>query len=152
MLGRTAFVVLLAIGCCPGAVGAAQRTEVTVVSGDLVHHALTNDLFHIGDLWMKVKPDTEFHRWLSQGIDRKVTITLTPNADRFADAKDTRILRGSLMHETAPNATPVVHILFLKDELTGSVGAVTFETADSETATKFDSYDDADVSIVIEIR
>ena len=43
--------------------------------------------FHIDDLWLKVTPDTEFHRWLSQGIDRDVTITLTANADRFADVR-----------------------------------------------------------------
>ena len=57
------------------------------------------------------------------------------------------------MHQTAPNARPVVHTLFLKDELTGSLGAVTFQTTDLATAAKFDSYDnDNDVSIVIQIK
>jgi hypothetical protein len=47
--------------------------------------------------------------------------------------------------------SPVVHVLFLRDELSGSLGAVTFETADLETATKFDPYDNTHINIVIAI-
>ena len=82
------------------------------------------------------------------------------------DGKSVRILSGRLIHGTAPNPTPVtsnvvgnlpegnssvVHILFLKDDLTGTLGAVTFETADLDTARKFDAYDGARVNIVIKI-
>lgn len=41
--------------------------------------------------------------------------------------------------------------LFLKDELTGSFGAVTFETADRVTASKFEPYDGAHINIVIQL-
>ena len=46
----------------------------------------------------------------------------------------------------------MVHILFLKDELTGTFGAVTLQTTDRATALKFDGLDDANVSIVIRIK
>ena len=77
------------------------------------------------------------------------------------------ILSGTLMHETAPSPTPaitdvvgrlpagnlsVVHVLFLEDELTKSIGAVTFETADADTVAKFDVYDDTPINIVIKIE
>jgi hypothetical protein len=42
--------------------------------------------------------------------------------------------------------------LFLKNELTGGISAITFETADRETATKFDFYDDAPINTVVEVK
>lgn len=150
---RALLLVVLGLG-----VGAAQPTagdaDVIVVSGKLAHHRLTDELFHIGDLWMQVVPDTQFHRWLSQGIDRHVVVTLTATPATFADRdRDTaRILRGALMHGTSPNTSPIVHIIFLKDELSGSVGAVTFETNDPVIAKKFDAFDDGEVGIIIEIK
>jgi len=92
---------------------------------------------------------------------------MTAHPDRFADAKNVRILSGTLMHQTAPAPTPaaanvfgnlppgdspIVHVLFLKDKLTGSLGAVTFETADLVTAAKFNDYDGTYLNIVIEIE
>jgi len=74
-----------------------------------------------------VPADTEFHRWLSQGIDREVAIILAANVERFADARDVRILTGSLIHGTAPRGTSTIHILFMCDEVTQSVGPITFE-------------------------
>ncbi len=44
-----------------------------------------------------------------------------------------------------------MHMMFLQDEETGSVGAVTFQTDDQVIAQKFDAFEDRDVSIVIEI-
>ena len=46
----------------------------------------------------------------------------------------------------------MVHELFLKDELLGAFSAVTFETADVATARKFDIYDGAQISIVIQLQ
>jgi len=144
-------MLLLAGVSAPGQT-VVQDADVTVVSGKLAHHWLTNGLFRISDLCMQVAPNTQFHRWLSQGINRDVAIILTRNPDTFGDRDNVRILRGTLTHETAPTTSPIVHVMFLKDELTGSVGAVTFQTDDPVTARKFDVYDGADASIIIEIK
>ena len=147
---------LLLVVLCGGVGGAGpfatKGADVTVASGKLAHHDFTNDLFRIDELWMQVTPDTQFHRWLSQGINGKVSVVLTTHPDRFGDRPTIRILSGKLMHETAPHMSPIVHMIFLRDELTGSVGAVTFETDDRSTAQKFDAFDDDDISIVIEIK
>ena len=131
---------------------AGARHDVTVASGKLAHHFLTNDLFRIDKLWMQVAPDTLFHRWLSQGINRKVAIVMTATPGTFGDRPNLRILTGTLMHQTAPGTSPIVHMMFLTDEQTGTAGAVTFETDDLATAEKFDAFDDRNVSIVIEIK
>jgi hypothetical protein len=57
-----------------------------------------------------------------------------------------------MMHDTAPGESPIVHIIYLVDEQTGTTGAVTFETDDRATALKFEPFDDKIVSIVIERR
>jgi len=173
-------VASMCIGLTATRTAVAQDTETIVVSGTLngsqdaerhdiggsAEEKLPLDLFHIGEFWISVTPDTLFHRWLSQGIGRKVVIRLTTNSARFGDVRNVRILSGTLKHETASNPTPssadvegrlprgnlpTVHILYLKDELTGSLGEVTFETADLRTARKFDAYFDTDVIIVIQI-
>ena len=128
------------------------QTEVMIVSGSLAHHALTDDMFRIGELWMQVISNTEFHRWLSQGIDRNVSIILTPRPDRFADAKGVRILTGTMIHNTAPNAAPIVHEMFLKDVMTGAFSSVVFQTTDPAIAKTFDYFDNAEVSVVIQIN
>jgi hypothetical protein len=125
--------------------------DVVVVSGRLAHHFFTNDLFRIDALWMQVAPDTLFHRWLSQGINGPAAIVLTAAPEKFGDRPDVRILTGKLMHSTAPGQSPIVHTIFLVDEQTGTTGAITFETDDRATALKFEPFDDAMVSIVIEI-
>jgi len=136
-------------------VGAAQapvHADVVVVSGKLAHHFFTNDLFRIDTLWMEVAPDTVFHRWLSQGINGPAAVVLTAAPEKFGDQPNARILTGKLMHSTAPGQSPIVHTMFLVDEQTGTTGAVTFETEDRATAMKFDPFDNATVSIVIQIR
>jgi hypothetical protein len=45
-----------------------------------------------------------------------------------------------------------VHELFLKDEVTGTFGAITFETADFVTVSKFDAYDNRPINIVVKIE
>ena len=146
---------------------AAKDVEVVVASGTLEGQFLASALFHIDEFWMRVGPDTEFHRWLSQGLDRKVVILLTTQPARFDDVKNVRILSGTLIHETTPTFTSAatnvigrfpegdssfVHVLFLKDEITGSIGAVTFETADRVTADNFDAYANRHINIVIVIE
>ena len=146
---------------------AATDTDVIVASGTLDGQFLAGSLLHIGEFWMKVLPDSEFQRWLSQGKDRTLVITITTHPERFADVENIRILSGTLMRGTAPNPTPVltdvvgrlpygntaiVHVLYLKDELTGSLGPITFETADLLTAKKFDPYDNAPINIILKIE
>lgn len=165
-LTQMAVIASVLIGLGAARTSAAEDADVIVASGTLDGHFLSQALFHIGEFWMRVPPDTEFNRWLSQGIDRKVVIMLTANPARFSDVKNVRILSGILMHGTAPSPTPattdvigrlpegnlaVVHVLFLKDELTGSFGPITFETADLGTATKFEAYNDTLTNIVIQI-
>jgi hypothetical protein len=130
----------------------APARDVVVVSGKLAHHFFTNDLFRIDTLWMQVAPDTLFHRWLSQGINGPASIVVTTAPEKFGDRPNVRILSGKLMHGTAPGESPIVHIIYVVDDQTGTAGAVTFETDDLATAVKFDAFDDRAISIVIEIR
>jgi hypothetical protein len=127
---------------------ATFNDDIVVVSGELEHR---NQLLHIDDFWMQVAPETQFYRWLSQGLHKDVTIILTRNPGRYDDREDVRILSGRLMHQTVPSESPVMHVLFLQDEETGTIGAVTFQTDDQVIARKFDPFDDRAVSIVIEI-
>ena len=145
----------------------ASAADVVVATGELEHFALSNELFHINNLWIRVAEGTEFHRWLSQGIGHNVAIVLTTNTTRSTDEKDTRILTGTLIHNTAPNPTSnavnvtgrlppgdleTVHVFFLKDEVTDTFGAVTLETTDAVTMLRFQGYDDAIVSIVLKVE
>ena len=151
---RALLICLLVTGASAFAPSVAQNVDVTVVSGQLERLRFAAELFHIEDLWMQVAADTQFHRWLSQGVDRQIVVTLTADPDTFGDRdRDAaRILRGTLMHGTAPSTSPIVHTIFLQDELTGSLGAVTFQTDDPVIARKFDSFDDGEVGIIIEIK
>ena len=147
---RALLLVVVCAGVC-AAQTTARRADITVASGKLEHHFLTNDLFHIDKLWIEAASDSLFHRWLSQGINDTVAIILTTDPDQFGDRPNVRIMSGTLVHELAPSTTPIVHVLFLRDEATGTVGSVVFETADPVLAQKFDAYDDQEVSIVIAI-
>ena len=164
---RIAVIASMFIGFGATRTVAAGDTDVIVASGKLDGQFLANSLFHIGEFWMRVPSGTVFNRWLSDAVNRKVVIMLATNPAQLEDAKTVQILSGTLVHETAPNPTPanidvvgrlptgnlsVVHELFLKDELTGSFGAVTFETADFDTVAKFDAYDNAPITIVIKIE
>ena len=118
---------------------------------------------------MKVGDGTEFHRWLSQGLDHVVVIRLMADATPVGDEKNLRILTGTLVHEVAgrvtPNTTNVVgrlpegdsgfvHMFFVRDEIagTGALSPITFESADLATVAKFSAYEGAHVNIVIQIR
>jgi hypothetical protein len=143
---------LVIAALCVAAAQAPPAADVVVVSGKLAHHALTNDLFHIDALWLQVAPGTLFHRWLSQAINHEVAIIVSPDPDRWGDRDNIRILRGTLMHETAPSTSPIVHEMFLRDERLGATSAVTFETDDQVIAAKFDAFDGRNTAIVIEMR
>ena len=123
-----------------------------MIHGKLVHHRFRNALFHIGDLWMRVAPGTEFHRWLLRGAGRAAAISVTADPDDLGDLPNVRILSGRLSHQTAPSLDPVVHILFLRDDVTGGLGAVTFETEDRIIADTFDACGDVKIGIVIRIE
>ena len=149
--GSLAALALLVLSACVSRPVIPILDRSTIASGEMGHHLLTNDLFHINDLWMRVQPGTEFHRWLSQGVDRRVTISLTTTPERHADAPDTRVLTGVVIHNTAINAMVVTHILYLQDPETRLLSAITFETVNSGTAAKWDNYDNGEVSVVIRL-
>lgn len=133
-------------------IGAHQPCNaITVVRDTLEHHRITNDLFHVHRLWMRVEPGTEFHRWLSQASGGDIAIVLTTEPDSFGDMHDVRILTGTLNHGTAPRDTSVQHIICIRDALTGSVGPITFQTDDLATALLFDAYAGRRASIVMRI-
>jgi len=154
---------------CPAAkpAAAAGPVEVVVASGTMNGRFLARALFHIGEFWMQVPPNTEFNRWLSQGLDRNVVIMLSNDTSRFSDVVNVRILSGTLVRNISAAVTPAtedvmgrlpegdmayVHELFLKDEPTGILGAVTFETADRLTASKFEDYVGKPVNVIIRIE
>jgi hypothetical protein len=122
-----------------------------IASGTLEHHALTNDLFRINDFWMRVTPDTEFHRWLSEGIDRHMSISLTTHPERYGDSRAVRLLTGTLVHNTSVDAMVVTHILYVQDPETRELSPITFETVDASTARKWDEFDNGEVSVVIKV-
>jgi hypothetical protein len=145
----------------------AERPDVTLAAGKLAHHRISNELFQVEELWIRVAEDTEFHRWLSQGINHEATVVITTRTARLTDEAGTRILTGKLIHQTAPNPTPkivdvvgeippgdlpMVHIVFVRDELLETLGAVTLQTSDGATASRLEGFDDATVSIVIAIK
>jgi len=145
-------LALPAIGRIVDASAGVSRRGIEVVHGQLEHHRFMNALFHIGDLWMQVSPGTEFHRWLLRGAGRPAAISVTADPADLDDLPNVRILPGRLNHQTAPSLDPVVHILFLRDEVTGTLGAVTFETEDRIIADAFDACGDVKIGIVIEIE
>ena len=161
------FVASLLLGSGAATGRAAEPKDAVLASGKLESRLLAGSLFHIDEFWIRVAADTEFNRWLSQGLNHNAVVMLTSNADRFGDQKNMRILTGRLNHETAAKLTPtttdvvgrlprgdsgLVHTMFIKDELTGSLGAATFETADLVVASAFDKYEGAHVSVVIAIE
>jgi hypothetical protein len=165
-LASIAIAALVILGADSTHASTAKNAEVIVASGTLDGKFLADALFHIGEFWMRVPSNTEFHRWLEQGLDRKVVVALTHTGAQIGDEKNVRFLSGTLVHGTAPNPTanttnvvgrlakgdlPFVHLLFLKDDATGTFGAVTFETADSATAAKFEGLDNKHITIAIRI-
>jgi hypothetical protein len=148
---RLTLLSLLVLSACVSRPVIPILNRNVIASGTLEHHALTNDLFRIDDFWMRVPPDTEFHRWLSQGVDRRVSITLSTTPERFADKPTTRILTGTLIHNTAIDAMIVTHILYVQDPATRALSPITFETVDQHTAAKWDDYDNGELSVVIKV-
>jgi hypothetical protein len=155
----------------PGAawLEADEAAAAVVASGTLHGRFRAASLFHIDEFWMQVASGTDFHRWLSQGLGRLVVVRLTADATQVHDEKRMRILTGTLVHETAPRPTSIttnvvgrlpegdsglVHVFFVTDEIAGrgTLSAVTFETADLATVSKFAAYEGGRINIVIEIH
>ena len=168
-LARIAVIASLCIGAGAARLEANRAADAVVASGRLDGRLLAASLFHIDEFWMQVASGTDFHRWLSQGLGRSVVVRLAADTARFGDEKNVRILSGTLVHETAPKPTSItsdvvgrlpegdsglVHVFFVRDEIAGSgtLSAVTFETADLATVSKFAAYEGGRVNIVIEIR
>jgi len=112
--------------------------DVTVTSGKLARPMFARGLFRIGSLWFQVAPDAPFHDWLLNARGRQAAVTLTTNAERYVDAKNTRILSGTPVHETVPSVSPVVHVLLLQETLIGKT-AVTFQTTDALVASRLET-------------
>jgi mono/diheme cytochrome c family protein len=127
------------------------QSEIQIASGPIEHHVLTGDVFRIEKIWMRVAPNTQYHRWLSSGTGSRSTLVLTSDPRRFGDRHNVRILTGRLICNTAPSEMPIVHEFFLTDDATGAFSPVTFETEDGATAAKFEQWNNAVVSLVIEI-
>jgi hypothetical protein len=166
-LARIALIGSMLAGLGAPGMLAAQRADVIVASGTLDDRFLHQSLFHIGEFWIRVPSDTEYNRWLSQGIGHRIVILLTDDPTKFGDVANVRILSGTLIHNIAPAPTPMtedvigrlpegdmgfVHILFLKDELSGIFSPITFETKDRVEATKFEAYNGKPINIVIQIE
>jgi len=118
-------------------VGRVDR-DVTVISGKLARPMFARGLFRIGSLWLQVPPDAPFRDWLLDARGRQAAVTLTTNAERYIDAKNTRILSGTPVHETVPSVSPVVHVLLLQAADAGNV-AVAFETTDRLVASRLET-------------
>jgi len=146
-----ALLVLLGSTACVSRPVIPILDRSLIASGVMDHHRLTNDLFHVNDFWMRVTPDTEFHRWLSQGIDRHVSISLTTTPERYGDSSNVRILTGTLIHNTSIDASLILHVLYVQDPQTRALSPVTFETVDQHTAAKWDNFDNGEVSVVIRV-
>ncbi len=145
-----------AVACVRPSLGpppSQDSAAIRVVSGRLVHYRLSDELFHIDDLWLRVAPGTEFHRWLSAARNKRVTILLATGTDRFAEASSGRILIGELVHGTAPqDGAGLVHVLVLRDHTSNTLGPITFQTDDLGIARKFDVHAGEMVSILVSVQ
>lgn len=119
-----------------------------VVSGKLVHDRWSDDLFRVDRLWMRVPSGTVFHRWLSDAGGVAVWLTVDPS--RFGDTPTFRILSGTIQHGVAPRESSLVHMIFVSDEVSGSVGPIAFQTTDLALVLRFDACPGVPVRIVIE--
>jgi hypothetical protein len=151
MRNALTLLALLTIAACVSRPVIPILDRSLIASGTLDHHVMTNDLFRINDFWMRVTPDTEFHRWLSRGVDRHVSISLTTTPERYGDSPNVRILTGTLIHNTAVGAMVVTHILYVQDPATRVLSPIAFETVDLHTAAKWDNFDNGEVSVVIRV-
>jgi hypothetical protein len=168
-LGPITLVAAMSVGAAAPRLHADKPADTVIASGTLDGRFLAASLFHIDEFWMRVTAGTEFHRWLSQGLGRSVVVRLGGDTKLLGDEKNSRVIGGMLVHETAPKPTSTttdvvgrlpegdsgfVHVFFVRDEIAGSgtLSAVTFETADLATVSKFAAYEGGRVDIVIEIH
>ena len=120
-----------------------------VVSGTLVHHRWSDDLFRVDLLWMRVPSGTVFHRWLLDDAGGAVAVWLTRDPERFGDAPNLRMLSGTLQHSVAPRESPPVHVIVVSDA-SGRIGPIAFQTTDLALATRLDACAGVPMGIAIE--
>ena len=130
--------------------------DVTVVSGKLARLVFTHGLFRIGPLWFRVASNAPLHAWLLHARGRQAAVTLTTNAERYADAENTQVVSGRPVHETVPSVSPVVHVMLLQEAVVGNIAA-TFQTTDANVASQLETYTanpgtGSRVSVVIHIE
>lgn len=135
---------------------ARVASDITLASGKLARPRFRHGLFRVGPLWFQVPPDAPFHDWLLRAQGGQAALTLTTSAARYIDAKNTRILSGKPLHETVPSVSPVVHLMSLREVVTGNI-AVTLQTSDALVASRLETYmgnsiAESGVSIVIRVE
>jgi hypothetical protein len=128
-----------------------EARDVPVACGRLAQDRSHVNLFHVGELWLHAPTGSIMNRWLLQAADAQVAVTLTSRPDTYGDSPDVKILTGTLQHNTAPRGLATIHIVFMRDEVTGTIGPVTFETTTFGVASRFDRYTGKNVSIVIRV-
>jgi len=128
-----------------------EARDLPLACGRLVQDHRTDNLFHVGELWLHAPRGSVFHRWLLQAADGQVTVTLTSRPDAYGDDPNVKIVTGTLQHNTAPAGTETIHIVFMRDDVTGVLGPVTLETTAFSVASRVDRFTGQPVSIVIRI-
>src|SRR5689334_11244738 len=128
-----------------------EGRDVPVVCGRLTQDRSHDNLFRVGELWLHARRGSVMDRWLSQAANRRVVVTLTSHPDAYGDRANVKILTGTLQHNTAPRGMTTIHIVFMRDEMTGTLGPITFETTAFNVASRFDRYTGKDVSIVVRV-
>jgi len=131
-------------------------SDITLAYGKLARPPFRHGLFRVGSLWFQVPPDAPFHDWLRHAQGGQAAVTLTTNAGRHIDAKNTRIFSGKPVHLTVPSVSPVVHLMSLREVVTGDI-AVTLQTSDALVASRLETYmgnsvAESRVSIVIRVE
>lgn len=128
-----------------------EARDVPVACGRLAQDRSPDNLFHVGELWLHAPRGSVMDRWLSQAANGQVAVTLTSHPDVYGDQSNVKILTGTLQHNTAPYGLATIHIVFMRDEVTGTLGPITFETTAFGVASQFDRYTGKDVSIVVRV-
>jgi hypothetical protein len=64
------------VACVDAAAAVPSDTDAVIVVGTLVHRRLTNDLFHIVGLWMRVEPKTRIAALVDEWSDSKISVVI----------------------------------------------------------------------------
>ena len=128
-----------------------EARDLPLVCGRLVQHRRTDNLFRVGKLWLHAPRGSVFDRWLAQAAGAEVVVSLTSRPDSHGGEPNLKILTGTLQHNTAPSELDTIHVVYMRDQHTGTPGPVTFETTAFDLASRFDAYAGRTVSIIIRV-